>query len=132
MSIREKAIELHDNGYNCAQSIVGACSEHIGLDVKTCMSISGGLGGGLRCGEVCGALVGAIMVLGCLFPYYKEGDLDAATMIANMTKECTRSFRNKFGCIRCLELKQAGFSCDDTIGYAADYIEEIIKKKVEE
>ena len=132
MTIREKAIHLHDNGYNCAQSIVAACSEHIGLDENTCKMISGGLGGGLRCGEVCGALVGAIMVLGCLYPYTKEGDLDAAVMISNQTKECTKSFREKFGCIRCLELKQAGFSCDDTIGYAADYIEEIIKKKDEE
>ena len=132
MSLKDKALEIHDKGFNCAQSVLGACTELTGLDEKTSMKIAGGLGGGMRCGEVCGALIGATIAIGCAYPYTEEGDLDGATLIANKTKECNRQFKEKFGCLRCLDLKKADISCDDTIGYAVELAEEIIKKKDEE
>jgi len=132
MTIQEKALDVHTDGFNCAQSVLAACQELTGLDEKTSKKIAGGLGGGVRCGEVCGALLGAVIALGCAYPYTEDGDLDAANTIAAKTKECTREFREHFGCLRCLELKKAGFSGDETIGYAARLAEQIIKGEEKE
>ena len=132
MSLKDKAIDVHDNGFNCAQSVLAACTELTGLDERTSKMIAGGLGGGVRCGEICGALIGATIAIGCAYPYTEEGDLDGATAIAAKTKECTKCFREKFGCLRCLDLKKAGISCDETISYAVEIAEEIIRNKNEE
>lgn len=132
MSLKDKALEIHTNGFNCAQCVLAACTELTGLDEKTSKMIAGGLGGGMRCGEVCGALIGATIAIGCAYPYTEEGDLDGATVIAAKTKECNKLFKEKFGCLRCLDLKKAGIGCDETISYAVELAENIIKKKDEE
>lgn len=60
-----KAEELFKQGFNCAQSVIGAWSDHIGLDMDTAVKISCGFGAGIgRMREVCGAFSGAVMVLG--------------------------------------------------------------------
>ena len=35
MSIQESAIAYHDNGFNCAQSVLAALQEETGLDEST-------------------------------------------------------------------------------------------------
>ena len=54
MSIRESAIAYHDQGYNCAQSVLAALQEETGLDENTAKRVAAGFGGGVRCGEICG------------------------------------------------------------------------------
>ena len=34
MSIKEKAVEFHGKGYNCAQSVLDSCGRYNGRDVK--------------------------------------------------------------------------------------------------
>ena len=48
MDIREKAEKLHKSGFNCAQSVLGACGEYTGLDENTALAVSAGFGGGVR------------------------------------------------------------------------------------
>ena len=132
MTITEKALELHGEGFNCAQCVLEAFAEHTGLDSKTARAICSGLGGGVRCGEMCGALLGATIALGFVFPYTQEGDLDAATRIANKTKELTRRFKEEFGCVRCLDLKKEGVTCHQSIKCAIAIAEDIINNKDEE
>ena len=60
MTVSEKAVLLHGQGYNCAQAVLAACGEYTGMDEKTALAISGGFGGGMRCGEMCGARGGII------------------------------------------------------------------------
>ena len=61
----EEALELFRQGFNCAQSVVGALGPSCGLDRETCLRIAAPFGGGLgRRGETCGALAGALMVVG--------------------------------------------------------------------
>ena len=45
MDIREKAEKLHKSGFNCAQSVLGACGEYTGLDENTALAVSAGFGG---------------------------------------------------------------------------------------
>ena len=64
MSVKERAVSLHGAGFNCAQGVLCSCGAYTGLDEKTALAVSGGLGGGFRCGEICGALSGAILAAG--------------------------------------------------------------------
>ena len=60
-----KAITAFKSGYNCAQSVVVAFAEGLGIEKNSALSISVGFGGGMgRLQETCGAVTGAFMVLG--------------------------------------------------------------------
>ena len=40
MSIQESAIAYHDNGFNCAQSVLAALQEETGLDESTAKRVA--------------------------------------------------------------------------------------------
>lgn len=128
MGIKEEAVRLHQSGFNCAQCVLCACGKYTGLDDKTALALSAGFGGGIRCGEICGAISGAVMALGLAYPFADSADSEAKTKIAALTKRCTADFRDKYGCVRCTELKAAGVSCDELIGHGAELAESIIKE----
>lgn len=53
----QQAIELFNQGYNCAQSVLGAFCEDLGIDFETALRLSSSFGGGMgRLREVCGAV----------------------------------------------------------------------------
>ena len=111
MDIRERALDWHKKGYNCAQSVAVACAELAGLDENTALAVSGGFGGGVRSGEICGAISGAVMAVGALF-----------------AKECVAVAKEKYGGVRCSELK-GNIDCNEIICYMAEYAEKLIKDK---
>ena len=126
MGIGEEAVALHGKGFNCAQCVFASCAKYSDLDEKTALAVAGGFGGGVRCGEICGAISGAVMALGAAAPFAGSGDRDAMTRIAALTKSCTGAFREKYGVVRCLELKRAGVSCDELIAFGAQTAEKLI------
>lgn len=128
MGVKERATELHESGFNCAQSILCACGKYTGLDDASALAVSGGFGGGVRCGEICGALSGAVMAIGLANPYNNVDDTDAKDKIAALTRKCTGEFENEFGALRCADLKESGFSCSELIEYAAELAEKIISE----
>ena len=128
MGISAEAVRLHGEGFNCAQCVLCACGKYTGLDRDTSLAVSGGFGGGVRCGEICGAISGAVMSLGCAAPYSDGTDREARDRIAVLTKKCTAAFRDKFGAVRCLDLKRAGISCDDLIAFGAATVENILNE----
>lgn len=57
--------EMFLKGYNCAQSVLYAFRDEIGLTEDMALKIACGLGAGMaRKEEVCGAVTGGILVLG--------------------------------------------------------------------
>lgn len=65
MTQSEKAIELHNSGYNCSQSVVCAFAQKFGVDEETLFKISEGFGFGMGAANcTCGAVSGAIMLAG--------------------------------------------------------------------
>ena len=132
MKAGEQATVLHESGFNCAQSVLKACSEYTGLDPDLALAISAGFGGGLRCGEVCGAVSGAVMALGLANPFTDSSNKEAKERIAMLARNFTTDFREKFGCLRCQELKSPA-RCAEMIAFAADLAENVlIKQKNEE
>ena len=126
MGIKEEAVALHAEGFNCAQCVLCACGKYTGLDKTGSLAIAGGFGGGVRCGEICGAISGAVMAIGAAVPFSDASDRDAMTRIASLTKQCTGAFRDKYGALRCLDLKRAGVSCDELIAFGAETAENLI------
>ncbi len=126
MSVQDEALRLHARGFNCAQSVLAALGSYTGLDEKTALALSGGFGGGVRCGEICGAASGAVMALGLAFPYSDGLDSVSKARIAKLTVSFNRAFSQKFGAIRCQDLKRSGIDCDELIAWAAEKAEEII------
>ena len=126
MGAKEKATALHESGFNCAQSVLGALAEYTGLDEKTALSIAGGFGGGVSCGEICGAASGAVMAFGLLIPYADAEDAEARAKVRRLSADFNRKFRENFGNIRCIDLKRSGKPCAELIEYAADLAEKTI------
>ena len=60
-----KAIESFRSGLNCAQAVIGAYSDKLGIDKDLALSVSCGFGAGMgRIQRTCGAVTGSYMVLG--------------------------------------------------------------------
>ncbi len=135
MTVKERAIEYHHKGFNCAQAVLSACSEYTGLEEKTSLAVAGGMGGGVRCGEICGSVSGGVMAIGMANPYNTEKDEEAKKKIAALTVEYTKTVKEHFGCLRCKDLKRKKLSCDELIGYCAEEAEKLIireKNTIEE
>ena len=128
MTVSEKAVLLHGQGYNCAQSVLAACGEYTGMDEKTALAVSAGFGGGARSGELCGAISGAIMANGLAFPFNDASDAEAKQKIAQIATRCVDIAREKYGRVRCAELK-GNINCSEIITIMAEAAEEIINKE---
>lgn len=65
MSRSEKAVQLFNEGYNCAQAVFLAFSDKLNISEEAAKGAAAAFGGGMgRKGYVCGAVTGALMVLG--------------------------------------------------------------------
>ncbi len=114
-----KPSEIHERGFNCAQSVLLSLSDLTGLDEETSLAIAGGFGGGMRAAEVCGAVSGAVMAIGLSFPFTDGKDIEARDRISDLTREFHRRFREVNGTLICREL----------LGYDVEKPEELAKVK---
>jgi len=118
---KEYAVYLKHNGCNCAQAVLMAYKDEIGLDENLIKKLGSGFGsgmGGLK--ATCGALVGANMVLGLL------NDTDKVTKL--ISKDMANEFIEKSGAIECHTLKgvethKVLCACDDCIRNAIDILD---------
>ena len=120
MTAREKALSLHAQGYNCAQSVLMAEGAYTGLEEKQAADTAVGFGGGARCGELCGAISGAIMAAGLHYGAENRPKADA------FDRALTAAFREKFGALRCADLNAARIPCDELIAFAAEKTEALL------
>ena len=105
MDHAEKARQLFLNGYNCAQSVLCAFEEEIGLDRTTLAKMASSFGGGMgRMREVCGAVSGALMAFGLINGYSDPKDFDGKKEQYAFVQEFARRFREENGSIICREL----------------------------
>ena len=114
---QEQALGLHAQGCNCAQCVLMTMTDHTGLTQEASAAITAGFGGGAGCRELCGALSGAFMAVGAALGAENRGQ------IMKIDREITNAFREKFGAVRCEDLKAKGVPCDDLIAFAAEKTE---------
>ncbi len=147
MNKSEKAKELFKQGYNCAQAVVGAYAEELGLDMETAMKLASSFGGGMgRLREVCGAVSGMFMVAGMKYGYSSPEASLEKTELYKKIQELAGEFSENNSSIVCRDLLglQSGKDtyvpeertdryykarpCVELVGDAAAIIEEYISK----
>ena len=103
------AYQYHQDGFNCAQSVVGAFQDLLGMDEKQAMAMAGGFGGGVggSHAELCGAVSGGVLVLGLLTPHTDSAVKEGKRRIYAVAKEFRSRFEAVFGLTRCGELLKA-------------------------
>ena len=104
-----RAVELFFEGFNCAQSVLGAFAEDgevgLGLDFKTAVRLTSGLGGGVsRQRELCGAINGMCIAASILFGYDEAADVDGKKRLYADIQRLCADFRALNGSIVYREL----------------------------
>lgn len=101
----EQATEHFRSGCNCAQAVLLPFADRFGLDPRTAMRLTAGLGGGLgRLREVCGAVSGMALVLGLEQGNEDPRDAAARAKTNANVQRLARLFRERHGSIVCREL----------------------------
>lgn len=101
----EKAAELFESGFNCAQSVFAAYADLFGMDRETALKISCPMGGGMgRMREVCGTVSAMSMLSGL-----KDGNTDpqneeAKKAAYELVRKMAEEFKAENGTIICREL----------------------------
>ena len=132
MTRKEKAIELHNKGFNCAQAVACTFAEELGVPEEVLFSACEGFGLGMGGMEAtCGAVSGAVMAAGfknsCATP--ENPTTKAATY--QLTRAITKAFHEKNGTLTCKELKgvetgKVVRSCTDCIMDAVEIAEQVL------
>jgi len=99
MTKGEIAKGIFEQGYSCAQAVLMAYSEELGLDKTTAAKVSCGLGGGIaRSRETCGAVIGAIMAIGLK---HSDGSADDKVSVYEISRKFMDEFKSEFGTDNC-------------------------------
>jgi C_GCAxxG_C_C family probable redox protein len=133
MTIEErvlKAYELHHQGYNCAQAVMGAYSDVCStISFEQAMTMSYGLGGGIGAmREVCGCVSGGALVISLLHGK-AEADKEHKNYVNGLVSAFGKAFEKENGSLRCgdlLGLWKTNIqiqSCDDYIASAVRLLE---------
>ncbi len=119
-----------EKGYNCAQSVLCAYAEELGLDKALAYRMAESLGGGFGgMQEVCGAFAAACLVLSC---YTSDGKLEGGSskpVTRQAILKAAEQFRGEMGSILCREIlggeKIVHGSCGKRVRTAAEIIEKL-------
>lgn len=98
-----KAMSTYDSGCNCAQSVVSAFAEEMGISQDTFLRLSSCFGGGMRIGATCGALSGALMILG-LAKGFSKFSAEAKSDIETQTLDFINLWISRFEKTDCREI----------------------------
>lgn len=147
MAKGDKAKELFEKGYNCAQAVFGAFAEDLGIDFDFAVKLSSGFGGGMgRLREVCGAVSGMFLVLNMKYGYDDPKANDEKKALYKDIQALAQEFKKENGSIVCRELLGLNIKgadapvpeartekyykkrpCGELCRYAGDLVEEFIK-----
>lgn len=141
---RETAINYFKSGYNCAQSVLLAFADDLGIDKTTALKIASSFGGGMgRLREVCGAVSGMFIVAGLKKGYISPDARDEKAAHYALIQQMAAEFKKQNSSIVCKELLSGATTdptpeartpeyykkrpCAELVGDAADIAAELFK-----
>jgi len=104
---------------NCAQSVITAFAEDLGLKKDIAYNLAQAFGGGMHIGSTCGAVTGAYMALGLANPPDNKDPKKHGEKFGALVAEFNRRFKEKYG----------GLNCTDLLGYNLTVPEEAAKAR---
>lgn len=108
----DDAVAIFKSGLSCSQAVCGAFAEDYGIDKKTALRLSCGLGGGMaHTGNTCGAVTGALMVIGMKYGRIAPEDKEAKEKTYSVANEFVIEFLRRNHSLNCTEL--VGFNLSD-------------------
>ena len=106
MTNEQRAKELFNSGYSCAQSVYLACRDESLMSRQAATLASGAFAGGVGTMEQsCGALCGAMMVLSERFLPEHPSDLEQSQRAFHIMKAFGQWFKKEYQTCMCRELK---------------------------
>ncbi len=109
--VRERAFENMSRHESCAQSILAAFMEDLGIEDPLVLRAAGALHGGLVSSLTCGIHIAGAMVLGLLVGREKlEGGLDGLLPIVVPAQELVKRLNRRLGSSSCRELTGVDFT----------------------
>lgn len=103
----EYALSLFTNGYNCAQSVLIAMADEIGIDNRMAFRIASGLGGGVgRSQNICGAINAGAIVLSMKFGKHAAQSSQGKDAVAKLVGEFVGHCQKMLGTVQCEDLLQ--------------------------
>ena len=111
---KEKAIELFNKRYNCAQSIMLAYCDLVNISEDMAFKLASGFEGGIvKLGKTCGTINASVMLLSL-----KYGESNKQDVNNKMKKrEIIRNFINEF-----MENHKNGMNCTDILTEEKDKV----------
>ena len=101
----EKAANNFREGYNCAQSVLLAFANKVGLKEDEALKLASSFGGGMgRLREVCGAVSAMFMIAGILKGYTDPNNDIVKANHYKLIQDLAAEFKLKHGTIICREL----------------------------
>ena len=129
----DKALDLHKNGYNCAQAVFAAYADIYKLDMDMALRLSTSFGGGVGgMRHICGAISGMAMIAGLQTGTSKPNDKEGKQANYETVRLLAEEFQQEHGSIICkqlLGLEECAKPltvkpCSEYIRYCAQLIEE--------
>ena len=108
MKYEDKAVELFNQGYNCAQAVFTAFNDILPIDDVTSLKLTATFGGGIAgLGDICGALSGAILVLSFHLAPADFSDKVAKSQFYEKMASIIQEFQQEHGARDCRDLLEA-------------------------
>ena len=93
------------NGFNCAQAIIKAYAQEVGMNQEDAVKMASVLGGGVgRNGHICGAVSGAALIIGMKFGTTDPANFPAKEKAYDKTNELLERFTAENKSVLCKEL----------------------------
>ena len=129
MNKREKAVENHKKGCNCAQAVACVYADKLGINEDTLFRLTEAFGGGIGGTQgVCGAVSAMVFAAGAVKSYGIEKLPETNKKESYFSaRELMEKFENEVGSIICAEIKNKQLcTCDECIEKAVDLLEQFI------
>lgn len=93
-------------GYHCAQAVLEAYAEELGLEAEVARRLAAALAGGSTVGGECGVVGSGYLVLGARHANSvpAHGDTDREPALWSRVRRFTEEFRRRHGALTCREL----------------------------
>jgi C_GCAxxG_C_C family probable redox protein len=119
MTHKEKAKQLYNDGYHCAQALVGAYADDFGYNAKNVMKLSKCFGSGMRHGGLCGCISAAFMICGMVYGGQNPLDSELEMHGNKMADKFLERFKEKTGGkYLCCEILDADISTSEGLAKA--------------